>query len=618
MRYPAAERGDLPERPGIYHFFDTKGNLLYIGKATSLRDRIAGHYSSSHIPEMIPQISEIEIIVTKSPEEALVLERSLIKSRKPPFNVQFRDDKSYPYIAISKEEFPKIRIERNPRRNDWNFGPIIGGSAKRTLKLMRRIFGIRTCPRLLPQGCMHYYTKHCLGPCIDAVTPEEYRDSADKARRFLRGGESEVRGELEAEMWTASEAKRFERAAQIRDCLRQLDRMGQGRRIISMTEVDEDYLAIDPGAISTAAVLHCRNGEVAWTRKLMLENTDGVTPAGVQDALLERFYAQGHVPPVIHLEYPVSSDMEATLRGYRGAGLKIRFPKRGDRRDRLDLAVENARLHRQEYLRRQRKRGLYTGLEELQEHLDLDRVPERIEGYDISNLGRDHIVASLVVFQSGVPRKTDYKRYRVKRKGQDDLAALREVMRRRLAREELELPDLFLIDGGRGQFNAIWEVLAEEGVEVPMVSLAKKEEIIMTEDSELVLQREDPGLQLLQRVRDEAHRFAITYHRRIRDRAIRDSALFDLPGVGRKRGEDLLRIFGSLTRLKKATAGEIRKVPGFGKKRAEEMVEALKTLKAAKVRTKNSKKKNFEPRRKKGSRDGNWSGLSRKSPFGHD
>jgi excinuclease ABC subunit C len=601
------QRRNLPDAPGVYIFRDGDGRALYVGKASSIRKRVGSHFSgkSSSSPEMLERTDSIEFLVTSTEAEALLAEQSFIKRHRPRFNIRLRDDKSYPYVGISlDEEYPRVYFTRERHRpGRAYFGPF--SSAKRvreTLDLLGKLFQYRTCEGKEPGRrsgvpCLDYYIKRCGAPCVGYIDRDEYRANIEAISDFLSGRYKRIEAELTEQMDAASEAQDFERAALYRDRLNAVRSLMERQRVAGGSVENADLIGVAvEGGDANAQVFQVRDGVLAERQGFYLESGDEDDPAEVAESFVLQYYAAAPaVSPLVVVGRELSGRTEVlaeALASGRDTAVEVRAAERGDLRRLRELAERNARLAlAQDKLRREHRRQRRTeAVSSLQEALGLDKLPIRIEGFDISNLGETHTVASMVVFEGGAPKKSDYRRFKVREAAQDDFAALNEVIGRRTARltEQTDIsphdaerdqsfasqPDLVVIDGGKGQLSAgmrALEPLLERGVAV--VSLAKRiEEVFVPGRSEpLLLEDGSEALKLLQRVRDEAHRFAIDFHRARRDTAMSGSVLDGVRGVGPARKRALLRHFGSPDRLLAASREELEAVPGVPGKLAREI-----------------------------------------------
>jgi excinuclease ABC subunit C len=621
----ADQRKELPDSPGVYVFRNRAGDALYVGKANSIRKRVASHFAGKGggrgsgmggTAELIDRTDSIEFLVTENEPEALLAEQSFIKRYRPRFNIRLRDDKSYPYVGVSlDEEFPRVYFTRERHRtNRAYFGPF--SSAKRvreTLDLLGKLFQYRTCEGPEPGRrsgvpCLDYYIKRCQAPCVGYIDKEEYRGNIDRIVAFLSGRYKEIAGDLEAKMDEASEAQDFERAALFRDRLNAVRSMMERQQVAGGSLGSADLIAVAvEGSDANAQVFQVRDGVLAERQGFYLAGEDEAAgedrdPAEVAETFLLQYYGAAPAVPGRVIVGPElkgrTGVLEEALSSQRDSQVEVRVASRGDLRRLRELAEKNAKLAlAQDKLRREhRRQQRVETLSSLQEALGLERVPVRIEGFDISNLGETHTVASMVAFEGGAPKKSDYRKFGIRGEfsgngeGPDDFAAMQEVLSRRLGRYMQQadisphdpdrdasfaaLPDLIVIDGGKGQLSAgvkVLDPLLERGVAV--VSLAKRiEEVFVPGRSDpILLEKGSDALRILQRVRDEAHRFAITFHRGRRDKAMTASVLDGVRGVGPARKRALLRHFGSPDRLLTASREELEAVPGVPGKLAREI-----------------------------------------------
>jgi excinuclease ABC subunit C len=603
----------LPDRPGVYLMKDTRGDVLYVGKAQSLRSRVRsywqkkGGYGEVHrIREVIDRVADVEYTLTDSVSEALLLEANLIKRYKPRFNVRLKDDKSYPYIKITLgDDFP--RIERTRKLlNDGSryFGPYASASSvDESMNLVRRLFPFRTCTidikdgqRALQRPCLLYHIKRCQGPCIEAIDKTAYRADIAQVELFLEGRQETLVKALAAEMKAASERQDYERAGVLRDKIRAIERTMESQKMAAFARTELDLVGLarqdNQAAVQLFAI---RNGKLIGRDVYLLEAARDASDDEVLEGFVLQYYARAtSTPPQVFVpSLPAeATDVEAFLTERRGGPVHLRIPQRGEKRELMALATRNAT----ETLAREQARWMadhgktLAALEELAESLGLPAPPMRIECYDISNFQGRESVASMVVFEDGKPRTGEYRRFRIKSVvGANDFASHQEVLRRRFRRATMgeegneeerrwKLPDLVIVDGGKGQVSAAAEVLDELGLhDLPLAGLAKeREELFLPGRSEpIVLPPTSTALYLVQRIRDEAHRFAITYHRDLRAKASIRSGFDDLEGVGPKRRQALLRVFGSLKRVREAPVEQIAAVPGIGPALAQRIKASL-------------------------------------------
>jgi excinuclease ABC subunit C len=630
--YPAERRRELPDEPGVYLFRDGKGKVIYVGKAKSIRKRVASHFSNPSTRagrEILEMIEQIDALVVQTESEALLVEQNFIKQYKPRLNIRLRDDKSYPYIAISlDEDFPRVYFTRERHRRDRAyFGPYSNAKRVRsTLEVLGKVFMFRSCDGPEPgrrsgSPCLDYYIKRCEAPCVGYVDREGYRTAIDGVIAFLSGRYKEIEQKLEYEMQLASAEQRFEDAARERNRLRAIRSLLERQRVAheGAGSFDAIAVAISEGE-ANAQVFQVRDGVLSDRQSFYLDNASDAGVAEVAEAFILQYYASAMtVPPLLVIQRELGDTDSDTvlalaeaLSARRGNHVEIRASERGDKRRILELAERNAQLAiDQEKLRSERRRQQRVeALDGLQRALGLDTIPLRIECFDISTLMGTNTVASMVVFEGGAPKKSDYRRFRVFTVGDqatgvgdadghfdygpDDFASMEEILGRRIARWERQrdvsphdkdydpsfaaLPNLVVIDGGKGQLAAgvrALQVFRDRGVMV--ISLAKRieEVFIPGRAAPLVLAHDTPELQLLQRVRDEAHRFAITHHRIRRDKAMTASVLDELPGVGPARKRALLAHFGSPDAILAASREELEAVPGVPGKLAREMYREL-------------------------------------------
>ncbi len=611
MPEPLAEqRKRLPDQPGVYLLKDARGEVIYVGKATSIRKRVASHFGGrSHaIGDLARATAAVDFLVTETEAEALLAEQQFIRRHRPRFNIRLRDDKSYPYIGVSlDEEFPRVYFTRERHRSGRvYFGPY--SSAKRvreTLDLLGKLFQFRTCEGPEPgrrsgSPCLDYYIKRCQAPCVGYVGREEYRRNIEAVIDFLSGRYRDVERDLERKMREASAAEEFERAAVLRDRLQAVRGLMERQRIAGESLETADLIGVAvEGADANAQVFQVRDGVLAARHSFYLMNAAERGEAEVTEEFLAQYYSAAPSLPRLVVVGPAlrgrTELLSEALSARRGGPVEVRVAERGDKRRLRELAERNAALAlAQDRLRAERRRRQREdALSELAEALGLGALPARIEGFDVSNLGPEQTVASMVVFEDGEAKKSDYRRFAIRgdrSRGPDDFSSIEEALRRRrdryLAEADLSphpggrdasfaaLPDLVVIDGGRGQLSAGMRALgplAERGVVV--VALAKREEEVFVPGRArpLAIPRGSEALRLLQRVRDEAHRFALDFHRSRRDRAATRSLLDELPGVGPARKRALLTHFGSPERIAQASREELEAVPGIPGKLAREI-----------------------------------------------
>ena len=607
----AGQRRALPDGPGVYLFRDRKRRVLYVGKAKSLRKRVASHFSSPSTKGahgMLDELEHIEFIATQTEAEALLAEQNFIRQYRPRYNVRLRDDKSYPYIAISLDEaFPRVYFTREKhRRGRAYFGPFSNAKRVReTLDLLGKVFQYRTCDGAEPgrasgSPCLDYFIKRCGAPCVGYVSKEEYRAGIDNVVAFLSGHYRQIEDDLEEEMHRAADAQEFEQAAMYRNRLKAVRSLLERQRISNATVGTLDAIAVAAeGTDANAQVFQVRDGVLADRQSFYLDNQAARDESEVAEEFVLQYYATSPaIPPQVIVGREVAGSTGAAiaeaLEDRRGAPVEVRHAERGDKRRIYELALRNAGLALdQDRLRSEHRRiQRIEALELLQAALGMEQIPMRIECFDISNLGETHTVASMVVFEGAAPKKSDYRRFGIRDVAQDDFAAMNEVLSRRMAqfvaqRERspherdydasfASVPGLIVIDGGKGQLSAGLKALQPfRDLGVTVASLAKRiEEVFQPgRSTPMVLPHDSPALQLLQRVRDEAHRFAIEFHRGRRDKAMTRSVLDELPGVGPARKRSLLQHFGTPERFLQASREELEAVPGVPGKVARDVYE---------------------------------------------
>ena len=614
----------LPEAPGVYLHKDSAGKVIYIGKARNLKNRVRSYFAKDggHSPfsrKMVKLIADFETIVTRTEKEALILENNLVKMHKPHFNIRLKDDKRYPYLKITlNEDFPALLETRNPKNDRAAyFGPYAGsGKMRQTVSLAKRVFQVRTgavinhsrrggCPwrdtsKLLDKACLEHHIGRCTAPCINAVSPENYRAQAKALKDFLEGRSTELIKDLQAQMQDAASNMEFERAAKLRDQIEAIRSVTESQQVVSLANEDYDALGlfIEAGVASVTTLI-IRAGKLIGDQHFFLTNIEGRADAEVLSVFVRQHY-EG--PTSIPQEILTPHDLEdaeaieewLTEKANRKVG--VRRPQRGDKVKVIELARRNAELALREHLSynataTQINDGI---LEDLAKHLKLDLPPRRIECFDISTVQGAFSVGSMVVFVGGKADKKSYRHFTIKHTLEltggtepNDFEMMREVLRRRLQRaiegdeKFLPLPDLLMVDGGKGQLGIAVAVLQEKTLEtIPLVGLAKQHELLFVpgKSEAIALPRNSPALHLLQRIRDEAHRFAITHHRKRRGKAATHSILDDIPGIGEARRNALLQHFGGLQKLRAASAEEIAQVPGMTKPLAEKLMEYLQVL----------------------------------------
>ena len=620
----------VPKQPGCYIYRDEDGDVLYVGKAVDLRSRVRSYFRKSavhgtRIERMVNKVRDIETIVVDSELEALVLECNLIKEHRPPYNVLLRDDKSYPFIVVTKEPFPRVLFTRNPRKGSGKtFGPYTSAySVRETLQLLHKVFPLIPCgkswsgkPEQKP--CLYFHLGQCLAPCAGLASREEYSGVVKQVTDFLEGREAGVIEGLQKEMEAASEATDFEKAATLRDRIASLESVLEKQKVLSDDEGDRDVLAVvkdDRGA--AIQMMYIRGGRLIGQRNFMLDGSKESAPSEAVQEFVKQYYSEvPEVPREILLPVEIAEKqiVQTWLRQRRGAAVTIEVPQGGEGLRLVDMAAANAeqalKVFSLEMDQKEQWAELASG--QLAEELGLPAPPQRVECFDISNIQGKAPVGSMVVFENGVEAKSEYRRFKVRYHPEDpdDFAMMHEVLTRRLRayldgdEKFARLPDLIVVDGGKGQLSAALKARDALGMSVATVGLAKKHEVVYVPEltplstkpetrnpipdsrppsspdrysyREVVLPLTSPGLMLLRRLRDEAHRFAITYHRKLRDKRAHGSLLDEVPGIGPKRRRMLLRTFGSLEGIRRASVDEIAAVPTLTRRQAETVKEFLR------------------------------------------
>jgi len=602
----------LPAKPGVYIMRDAKGEVIYVGKATRLKDRVRSYFGSPRSLEpktrrLVAQIADFEFIVTRSEQEALILESTLVKQHQPYYNIRLKDDKHYPYLKIDlKDDWPRVYITRKVEQDGARyFGPFASsGSIRLTLDLVKKLFPWRSCTKTItgtdPRPCLDYYIHRCIAPCTSYCTKEEYDEVIQQVIKFLDGRTDEVIAELTTKMVAAADEYDFERAAMFRDQIKAVERVMERQQMATTKPMDMDVFGIaradDEACIQ---VFFVRGTKVIGRDHFVLQGTTDESDARVLASFLQQFYGSAvYVPkdvllPVFPEELALT---QAWLGEKRGKAVTVSTPVRGEKKQLVDLANENARealsMLRVKWLADKGKTTV--ALDELRDELDLPRPPSRIECFDISHIQGTSQVASMVVFVDGHPKTSEYRRFKIRHdEGSNDVLSMAEVLKRRFKRAVeardgaevsdkdarwAELPDLLLIDGGKPQLGVALDVLRDLGLgEIPVAGLAKENEEIFVSDisSPTILPRTSQALYLIQRVRDEAHRFAITFHRQVRGKASIKSVLDEITGVGPRRKQALIRKFGSVRGIKEATLDEIAGTTGLTRSVAERIKSQL-------------------------------------------
>ncbi|MEW6750204.1 MAG: excinuclease ABC subunit UvrC [Candidatus Latescibacterota bacterium] len=590
----------LPDTPGVYLMKDREGRVIYVGKAKGLRSRVrsyfqeSGHDGRRQFRALVRHIWDLEYILTASEQEALILEATQIKAHKPRYNILLKDDKKYPFVRITAEPFPRIFPTRDVVSDGSRYlGPFSNVRAMHAaLDMMHRIFPVRSCDYLLPSPrvrlCLEHQIRRCEGPCEGLVGAEEYRRTVDSAVRFLRGRNTELAADLRERMEQASAELRFEKAARYRDQLKALESMRARQRVVLDEPVDRDVVGLARSDDEACcSVLEIREGRLLGKKHHFLGGTIDSPDEEILSAFVGQFYLEtDFIPAEVHLPaaLPEAGEIAAWLSSKGETRVALVTPQRGPKADLLEMAESNARqLLEERQLKREKQRDqVPQSVSALQRDLRLPAPPRRIEGIDISNTQGSDAVGSLVCFVDGKPRRSEYRHFRIRgQETPDDFACMRQVVQRRfrgLQERGEPLPDLLMVDGGKGQLSTAGRALEEMGLgSQPVVGLAKRLEEIFVPGQErpLLLPRTSASLRLLQMLRDEAHRFALAYHRKLRTQRTLKSALDGIPGVGPKRRATLLQAFGSVRRLQEASAEEIVAAAGFGRALAEQVREYL-------------------------------------------
>ncbi|MBU2535968.1 MAG: excinuclease ABC subunit UvrC [Chloroflexota bacterium] len=596
----------LPDSPGVYLLRDAEGVILYVGKAANLRHRVrsyfgAGQKLSPKLLKMVSRVADIDFYVTSSEQEALILELNLIKRHHPRYNVRLKDDKTFPYLKINLgEEWPRVHITRRLEPDGSRyFGPFTSAkSVRQTLKVIKGIFPFRYCTRTITgtdsRACLEYHMGRCLAPCIGVVRREEYAEVIKEVVMFLEGKQDRVVRNLKDKMDRAAEALEFEKATLYRDQIQAIDRVVEGQRIAAAVSGEQDVIAFSQdGDQAYVQVFFIRNDKLTGRESFVMQGTQHEEPPQVMTGFIKQFYSSSpNIPPRLLLQYPVEdmAVLKEWLQGKRGGRVDIQVPCRGSRKHMVDIVAENARQGLEQLKIRQiaTPKELEAAIDEIEKELKLPNPPLRMEAYDISDIQGKAAVGSMVVFEKGKSKPAHYRRFRIKTvSGADDYAMLQEVLRRRFKHIGAEtslpdawaiVPDLVLIDGGKGQLNAALSAMGELGVtSVPVASLAKENEEIYVPKrfKPIVLPRSSPGLRLLQRLRDEAHRFALGYYHKVHRRESFTSAFDGIPGIGPKRKRALLKKFGSVQAIREASLEEMAAASGMTEKLARKVKESL-------------------------------------------
>ncbi len=603
----AEQLKQLPASPGVYLMRDGEGNILYVGKAANLHHRVRSYFTARHklspkLQRMTARVNDFDFYVTTSEQEALILELNLIKRHRPRYNVRLKDDKTFPYLKIDlNEDWPRIYVTRRLEENGGRyFGPFASAkSVRQTLKMIKGIFPFRSCSEPITgtdsRPCLDFHIQHCLGPCIGAVSQKEYAEVIKQVILFLEGKQEKVVQELKSKMNDAAEALDFEKAALLRDQIQAVNRVIEGQRIAATVKGEQDVIALAGDKnLTCVQVFFIRNSKLIGRESFIMQGTLYESPTQIMTDFVKQFYASApHIPPLLLLQHPIEDAkiIESWLQSKRRGKVLIQVPHRGNKKQLVDIVAENAQ-HGLEQLKIKQlasPRALEAALSEIERELHLPHLPLRMECYDISDIQGTAAVGSMVVFENGKPKPSHYRRFRIKTvSGADDYAMLQEVLKRRFKRSQASddstpntwaiQPDLVLVDGGKGQLNSALSAMREMGAgSMPVASLAKENEEIFLpgKTKPIILSRQSPGLQLLQRLRDEAHRFALAYHQKTRKRATFASALDGIPGIGPKRRRALLKQFGSVQAIREASIEELALARGMTESLAKKIKEHL-------------------------------------------
>ena len=605
----------LPSLPGVYIMHDKHDAIIYVGKAISLKNRVRQYFQKSRNlgikkEQMVEQIERFEYIVTDSELEALVLESNLIKEHKPKYNTMLKDDKNYPFIKVTTgEEFPRIMTARSMKKDKSKyFGPYTSaGAVKDVIELTRKLYHLRTCSRVLPRDigkerpCLYYHIKQCYGPCQGYVSKEAYREQVDALLEFLNGNHKNVLKDLEEKMYQASEEMRFEDAAQYRDLIQSVERIGEKQKITDHPGEDKDIIALaEEGLDAVVQVFFVRDGKLIGRDHFYMKTVPGDTRSMILSSFLKQFYAG---TPFIPREIMIQDEIEDQdliaqwLESRKGKKVRIVVPKKGTKEKLVELAYQNAKLVlRQDKERIKREEGRTIGaVKEISQLLGMENI-NRIEAFDISNISGFQSVGSMIVYEKGKPKRSDYRKFRIKGvKGPNDYASMEEVLTRRFVHgmneqeergnQQLEqdygsftrFPDLIMMDGGRGQVNIALEVLAKLNLEIPVCGMVKDDKHrtrgLYFHNQEIPISRDSEGFKLITRIQDEAHRFAIEYHRSLRSKGQVHSILDDIPGIGPARRKALMKHYKGLEGIKEASVEELSQIESMNEKAAKQVFE---------------------------------------------
>ncbi|MDO5832516.1 MAG: excinuclease ABC subunit UvrC [Methanobrevibacter sp.] len=567
---------NLPNKPGVYIMRDSQDTIIYIGKAKSLIKRVKSYFREKldrpKTQILMSHFDSLEYIVTNSEKEALILEATLIKKHRPRYNVQLKDDKRYPYVKITDEEFPRLVITRNVTKSGVYFGPFTDvGSVKQTVKFLKSLFKIRTC-RNMNGPCLNSQIDLCYAPCDGRITKEEYSEIIHKIDLFFQGKYSTIVKNLKSEMMEAAANEEFEKAAVIRDQISSIEEIME-KQFVDLVDddLDQDVIAIAPGENEVVVIIMpIRNGKIVGRDDFLMSASQYDSPSEIMFSFIQQYYGYNrHVPKQILLDEDIDEKelLEEWLSDLRGNKVKIKVPQKGVKLRLVKMAKKNA-----EIIKHQKKK-MEDALVDLKKYLKLEKMPHVIEGYDISNISGQFAVGSKVSFRDGKPNKKRYKHFKMETPGPNDFAMMEELLTRRLKMIDSDPePDLIVIDGGKGQLGMACGVLEKLNLtHIPIIGLAKEFEEIYLPNTKrpIIIPKNNKALHLLQQVRDESHRFAITYHRKLRSKNISASSLDDIAGIGKKRKVALLKEFGTIDDIKKASIDELAKIDGMNQKTAE-------------------------------------------------
>lgn len=580
MSTKAKSPDNLPNKPGVYIMRDNTDTIIYIGKAKSLVKRVKSYFREKldrpKTQILMSHFHSLEYIITNSEKEALILEANLIKKHRPRYNIQLKDDKRYPYVKITDEEYPRLVITRNVTKNGVYFGPFTDvGSVKRTVKFLKSLFKIRTC-RNMNGPCLNSQIDLCYAPCDGRISKKQYSEIINKIDLFFQGKYSVIVKNLKKEMLEAADNEEFEKAAVIRDQISSIEEIMEKQFVeLANDDLDQDVIAIAPNDNEVVVIIMpIRNGKIVGRDDFLMSGSQYESNSEILFAFIQQYYGfNRHIPKQILLNEPIDDTelLEEWLSDLRGNKVYIKVPMKGVKLRLVNMAQKNAEIIKHQ------KKAMENSLIELKKYLKLDKLPRIIEGYDISNISGKFAVGSKVSFKDAKPNKKKYKRFKIETPGPNDFAMMKELLTRRLKMIDTdEEPDLIVIDGGKGQLGMACEVLDELNLaHIPIIGLAKEFEEIYIPNSKrpIIIPKNNKALHLLQQVRDESHRFAITYHRKLRSDNISESSLDDIPGIGKKRKINILKEFGTMDKVKNASVEELAKIKGMNEKVATNVYE---------------------------------------------